>query len=264
MVSGIKSAEIKIAQAAKHLRAIKRYVSAYSAAQPHKVTTKPKGKKKLTVPKSPPKVISILAGEMIYQMRSALDHLAYELVKRNPNVAAIDPKWYEHCQFPLRINLPTNCTCPLPKETFARDLPGIPDEVFKIIEKWQPYYGPAAVANTNGCLRILGLLSNIDKHRHLNLIRPRVRQSHYIRFRSGVRSGGYQLFDRGSIIDRPHNRGEMHRPVYVNRRYRTLVCFDERDSIGEATNVPIEILLNLVLYQLQVFILPTFQELLGK
>src|SRR6202521_6302853 len=83
MVNGVKSAKLKLKRAAKHLHTIKAYCKIYSASRPHKILPKSGGKKKLNIPKAPPQNITLLAGEMIYQMRSALDHLAFELVQRN-------------------------------------------------------------------------------------------------------------------------------------------------------------------------------------
>jgi hypothetical protein len=91
MVRGLHSAKAKLAWAVRHLKALKRSVARYSASRPYKiVVTKAKGKvtKKLLITEAPPVEISILAGEMVYQMRSALDHLAFDLVERNPSKLA--------------------------------------------------------------------------------------------------------------------------------------------------------------------------------
>ena len=62
MAGGLKSAKLKLARAAKHLRALKQCITAYSAGQPHKIVAKAKGKKRLNIPKAPPREICILAG----------------------------------------------------------------------------------------------------------------------------------------------------------------------------------------------------------
>src|ERR1700690_1376101 len=126
MVGGIKSAELKLARAKKHLCAIKRCIAKYAANQPHRITERAKGKRKLNILRPPPREIAILAGEMIYQMRSALDHLAFDLVKCNRNISTTDPDWREKCQFPIRTNT-RGRKPPLTKEEFAGDLPGISD-----------------------------------------------------------------------------------------------------------------------------------------
>jgi hypothetical protein len=259
MVSGIKSAELKLARAAKHLRAVKRCVAIYSASRPHKVIKKAGGKRKLNIPKPPPREISILAGEMVYQMRSALDHLAFDIIKLNRSVATMDPKWPEHCQFPLRMKTPHGCAPPVTKNEFSRELPGISDKAFAIIEGMQPYYGSNAVSN---CLRFLAHLSNIDKHRHLNLIHARVRKTEKIRYRSGMQTGGFQALDRGAIIDPSQARDESDPPVHVKRSYRAFVAFNERDHLGDATTYPIDILLSIILYHINAFIVPTLHKLI--
>jgi len=117
MARGLRSAKVKLIRAAKHLQAIKKCIATYARTKPHKIVKKTKGKKKLNVPKSPSLEISLLAGEMVYQMRSALDHLVFDLIKRNPNVATIDSDWEENCQFPMRVRCPRT---PRPRLTKKR------------------------------------------------------------------------------------------------------------------------------------------------
>ncbi len=264
MIGGLRSAELKLNRAKKHLRAIKRSIAKYSASRPHRFTKKGMGKRKLDILKPPPQEIAVLAGEMIYQMRSALDHLAFELVKTNPSVSALDPKWREHCQFPLRIKLPNDSAPPLARNGFSNDLPGISDKAFETIERMQPYYGAAAVDSTNGCLRLLVMLSNIDKHRHLNLVRARVRQKQHIRYESGFTSGSWQFLDRGTITEHPGDKCSSDRPAYVNRRYTTVVTFNEREHLGNATDVPLDFLLFLILYHIEFFIVPALLPLIKE
>jgi hypothetical protein len=265
MAHGLKSAKAKLVRATKHLRVIKKCIAAYSRTKPHVLVRKSKGKKKLNIPKPPPVEISILAGEMIYQMRSALDHLAFELIKRNPNVATIDPEWEEHTQFPLRTRRHKRGIAR--KSDFSRDLPGISDAAFAIIESMQPYHGVGAV---NNALRFLGCLSNIDKHRHLNLLRPRIVQFESVRYPSGLSGRGHETLDRGAEVypafpQRPLTGAidaQPEKPMYVKRHYRALVAFNERRYLGEATKLPVEYLLELVLQQIQTFVVPAFEKLL--
>lgn len=270
MAQGLKSAKLKLIRAHKKLDAIKKCLTAYARTKPHKIVKKAKGKKKLNVPKAPPLEISMLAGEMIYHMRSALDHLAFDLIKRNPNVATIDPDWEEHCQFPMRVRLPKGCTPPLSKKRFSNDLPGIADIPFAFIESLQPYYGLGA---TNNALRFLGSLSNIDKHRRLNLTHARVRQWESVRYPSGLSGRGYSTLDRGAEISpapriRPM-RGPLdappEKPVYVKRHYRALVAFKERQHLGEAaTSLPVDQMLEIILNEIETHIVPAFDKFIKK
>lgn len=264
---GLKSAKVKLVRATKHLYAIKRCIAAYAKTKPHKIVQKTKGKKKLNVPKSPSLEISLLAGEMVYQMRSALDHLVFDLIKRNPNIATIDPDWEDRCQFPILVRLPENATPPLNKSAFGRSLPGITDPPFAFIESVQPYYGVGAVNNALGFLRYL---SNIDKHRHLNLLRPRIRQHESVRYPSGLSGRGYSMLDRGAeIYPAPPVRplrpiaAEPEKPVYVKRHYRAVVAFNERRYLGEATTLSVDYLLELILEQIKTVIVPAFEKFRG-
>jgi hypothetical protein len=173
MASGIKSAEVKLVRAAKHLRAIKRCITAYSTSKPHRIISKAKGKKRLNIPKPPPREICILVGEMVYQMRSALDHLAFDLVKQNPSGKPLPHEWDKHTQFPLYLTIPTHGKprvphpLPAPYNIFTGQLPNISMKTFTFIESVQPYYRNNIVGN---CLRFLVEISNIDKHRYLHII----------------------------------------------------------------------------------------------
>jgi hypothetical protein len=267
---GIASAELKLIRAAKHIRTIKRSIAVYAASKPHKLIKKSHSKKQLNIPKSPPIEIAISAGEAIYQMRSALDYLAFSLIERNPNISTIDPEWKEHCEFPLWTKpLRPGQRAPLPKDRFARCLPGIADAPFTFIESIQPYYRQGAI---NNALRFLAHLSNIDKHRRLHLTRPRVRQHESIRYPSGLTGRGHSSLDRGAeIYPVPPlppllalNIAESEKPVYVKRHYTTFVAFDEWDNLGEATTLPVDELLELILNEITTHIVPAFKKFIKK
>jgi hypothetical protein len=259
---GIAAAEIKLVRAAKHIRAIKRCVTIYAASKPHEIVKKSNRKKQLNVPKSPPVEIAVLAGEAIYQMRSALDYLAFSLIERNPHVSSINPNWDRYCEFPLWTDpLKPGQRTPIPKGKFSKPLPGIADAPFAFIESVQPYYRVGAI---NNALRFLAHLSNIDKHRRLNLMIPRVKQYESIRLRNGFILRGHQTLDRGAIIEPffPFRKEKM--PVYVKRHYTALVAFNERTYLGEATTLPVDYLLKLILEQIRLVIIPAFRIFLKK
>ena len=258
MVTGLNSAKLKLARAAKHLRAIKQCIAVYSAGQPHKIVAKARGKKKLNIPKPPPRAICILAGEMVYQMRSALDHLAFNLVKINARGIILPEGWVENCDFPLKLRLPKDvCSTPLAYKYFSDRLPGISEPAFAFIESVQPYYRVGAV---NNCLRFLAGLSNIDKHRHFNVFGTRVRKSESIRFASGLRSKSTMALDRGTNLHPVFGWNESDRAVHVHRRFRAFVNFNERGILGDAVTLPAEYLLELILEQINTLIVPAFER----
>jgi hypothetical protein len=110
----------------------------------------------------PPPTLSVIVGDVLHNLRSALDHLAWELVKRAGG------KPGRHTYFPI---------CDTEKwwlqETVHRrraedrksPLAGVEPSsaIWRFIQAVQPYKG-AAYANSLNALRVL---SNADKHRQL-------------------------------------------------------------------------------------------------
>jgi hypothetical protein len=268
VVRGIESAKTKLAMAAKHLKSIKRSIAKYSAGRPYKIQiTKAKGKntRKLTIPKAPPREISVLAGEVIYQIRSALDHLAFDLVKRNLRKIILPPKWDRRTEFPIWVSIPAKGNPPvsqkppLPYNVFCKTLPGISIPAFTFIESVQPYYRKGEINNS---LRLLAELSNIDKHRYLNVVGARVGDSPTSRFRSGLSITGFQALDRGAKLPSVTGRNQSDRPAYVHRRFRTFVTFKERAALGDATTLAVDYLLEFILKQIQTIVIPAFEKLM--
>ncbi|MBZ5672373.1 MAG: hypothetical protein LAO04_21960, partial [Acidobacteriia bacterium] len=175
--------------------------------------------------------------------------------------------WFRRCEFPLILaipktgNPPIPCSLPAPYNIFAKTLPGISKQAFAFIESVQPYYG---VGEVNNCLRFLAELSNIDKHRHLNVIHGRVRKTYTIRFASGLVSSGSQALDHGGNLPREIGWSESDRPVYVHRRLRAFVTFEEKGILGDASTLPMDYLLQLILKQIKTVIIPAFGKFTKK
>lgn len=108
----------------------------------------------------PPEVehiqIALIAGDFICCLRSALDHLAWQLAATN----APDP--------PKRICFPIYGENTLDTQyAFAKSTHGIPEEAIVTIRSLQPYHSGDAYRRKY--LWILNTLWNIDKHRHIPL-----------------------------------------------------------------------------------------------
>ena len=103
-----------------------------------------------------PVIISILIGETIYNLRAALDYLVYALA--NPGAVVVNEK----TQFPIEET----------EESFKGRrknwLKGVSDPHVAAIQALQPF---------EGCnwTRMLGELSNSDKHRHHTVVVNAVR-----------------------------------------------------------------------------------------
>lgn len=84
-VNGVESARHKVVRAGEHLQSLEDKAATYlSDHQSNFVIEESNGEQQLRFVKDPPTEIAILAGEIVYQLRSALIHLAFELVKSNP------------------------------------------------------------------------------------------------------------------------------------------------------------------------------------
>ncbi len=184
----------------------------------------------------------MLAGELIYQLRSALDHLAFDVVERNLSGATLPPKWEEDCQFPIWIKpLKPGQTIPQPLGAF-KNLPGISIEAHTIIERAQPYYRVGAV---NNCLRFLAHLSNIDKHRRFALTRTRAQVRYDVLHKSGITGYSMETLEHGAEIPPPYEWKDDP-IVQVDRSTELKITFNERSTLGDATDVPIETLLETI------------------
>jgi len=110
--------------------------------------------------------ISVIAGEVLHHLRSALDHVVWELSLRTND----SPK--------PRIQFPISDSKEKFQEAIKRDLMDLPSEAILLIEMLQPYNADPI---ENSTLRILNAMDNADKHRLLAVVstamRPNVRLS---------------------------------------------------------------------------------------
>ena len=109
---------------------------------------------------------SILAGEILYNLRSALDHLVWQLVLAN----GMDPTRAN--QFPI-----LNDEAAWTSDRTAQFLQGVADKDKETIRHLQPFNPFLQLWDNGECrpfnAQVFGTLQqlcNVDKHRHLNLI----------------------------------------------------------------------------------------------
>lgn len=105
-----------------------------------------------------PVFFGIVAGDIFHNLRSALDHLAWQLAL----LTKLAP--YEHTAFPICL---TNTS--KTRLHFKRLLQDVPDDARQAIESLQPYNTPNGIKPENHGLWILDQLSNFDKHRIITL-----------------------------------------------------------------------------------------------
>src|SRR6266853_3323276 len=193
----LSSIEAKLNRVPKKIKAIKAHSDTYIAKNPPQIIMDGNGKTTLDLSVPVPPDISVLVGEILYQLRSVLDHLAFYLVKLNHNGAKLPPEWEESCEFPLWTELKIGQSPPLPLGCFKK-LPGISTKAHAFIESVQPYY---RIGKVNNCLRFLKELSNRDKHRYLVLTRSRSQVHETRMWANRFITTGYTSRDHGAEID---------------------------------------------------------------
>jgi hypothetical protein len=265
MLNGIESAKLKVKRATEHIETLQSRASGYASDDTNFVVEEGDGVKKLRFPNEPPAEIAILAGEIVYQLRSALDHLAFELVKTNPKGITLPPKWWEHCQFPLCIEIPRKgnpsvpLKVPLPFNYFKKSLPEITVQAFTFIEELQPYN------QENGSMQLgwLEKLANIDKHRHFHIVNPQAYQFEHIR---SPRIDSYDLsplHDGTEIKPALHSTDELSDAVSVERGIVDLfLSFDESALPVEVTDVPVDNVLQLCVDTITDRVIPGIDRLI--
>jgi hypothetical protein len=258
VISGLESAALKLMRAQKHIDAIRDISWDYNEREPNVIIKHPDGSDELKFIESPPDAISVLAGEAIYQIRSALDHLAFQLVRLNRGgILPVD--WEEKCAFPLRIDPPKN---PPVFNCFERTLPGISMQEFTFIESVQPYNrGDVGVF-----LGRLAILSNIDKHRHVHVTKPQAHRrdeatvryrgivmhtSSVVRVEDGARTEHTLDFPDTEVLN-----------VQVGGAFTPFVSFYEPTLDPGVQAFPVEDLLQTCLEKVEQFIVPAFVEFL--
>ena len=265
MLNGIESARLKVKRAVEHIATLQSRANEYACDDTNLVVEECDGAKKLCFPNEPPAEIAILAGEIVYHLRSALDHLAFELVKANPTGVILPAKWQRKCRFPLRIeipkmgNPPAPVKVPLPFNYFKEELPGITVQAFTFIEELQPYN------EGNGPLQLgwLEQLANIDKHRHFHIVNPQAYQFEH------VRSPRIDSYDLSSLHDgieiKPalHSTDELSDAVSVERGIvDPFISFDESALSAEVTDVPVDNVLQLCADTVSTLVIPGIEKLI--
>jgi len=258
MVSGLNSAVAKVIRAKKHLDEIDRIiVDITSKAGAYEIIQDAHGKETVNFLIEPPLDVAILAGEIVYQLRSAIDHLAFELVKSNPSGIVLPPKWDGRALFPLWITSPKHTTY----NCFDSVLPGITKPAFAFIESLQPYHSGPGHHNV---MAIIAKLSNIDKHRHLNAILPRVAIRQDFNSARGLHSasvvGGLQ--QGAEVPSITLDRGESDPIVDMKRSFLPYVTFEEIAIGAGPASLESQQVLEFCVESIKRIVIPAFIQLL--
>lgn len=203
---------LKIARAERHLDEIKESIDRYRDTAPYELKGIPqsdprasKGLFTLHVRKQPGPELAVIIGDFLFNLRSALDHLAVAIAPRSRSTTAsfpmltsdpwgIDPTTGELMERHINARM-----------SFKRATQGMPREAIEIIKAVQPYKGPR-----ESDLHALGFISsynNIDKHQELLTINRAIRDpAMYIKMADG---SGLTILASGTFADGAEIPGEL-------------------------------------------------------
>jgi len=265
MNSAIAFAKLKLVRIAAHIEEINGQIEILTRSKnAYEIRAEPSGKETLHFIVGPSAEVQIIAGEIVYQLKSILDQLAFALVSSNPNKVQLEKGWETRCEFPLIQKVPTDprtgvaYSLPVPQAVFDKRLPGLLPEAYIFIEGVQPYRAGPGVHNI---LRIVGKLANIDKHRHGYILVQRAAVHNYFTCSDGFRhmstTGGV---NHGTEI--PLFEGiPGETPLNVARTITPYITFDETVGAGPDT-LDTENVLQVCLDNFRSEILPSFERLI--
>lgn len=151
----------KLSRGIHHRAEVDRLVKAFVKTKPYTIRSEiePQSRDKVwylnNTPRTPPLSVSISAGDAVYNLRSALDHLAWQLVINNGN------------QPDERTAFPISESPDYWNRWWKAKTEGMSDPAVALIKCYQPCF------QTHHYLGLwaswLEGLSNIDKHRHLHV-----------------------------------------------------------------------------------------------
>jgi|ERR1019366_6629121 hypothetical protein len=155
------SFDYKLERADQHLQTLKEWVERWSSRNSYAITDKldaQTGENVVTIEPvgSPPAHIGMIIGDILYDLRSALDQLAYALAVKNLGEPLLD-KIARGSEFPIYED-PTDYS-----KHRKRKIGGVSPSAQTVIDGLQPFNaGPDFRSHP---LWLLNELSNIDKHR---------------------------------------------------------------------------------------------------
>jgi hypothetical protein len=123
--------------------------------------------RRVSLPHLDDPMLEILVGELMFNARSALDHLACALVPPGERT----PKVMRATQFPIftvDIDDPANANA---RDGWRRQTQGFPAAAADAVKKFQPFAHPhPSLGAEHHSLALLGDLQNADKHRQLLIV----------------------------------------------------------------------------------------------
>jgi len=153
----LEGANFKVGRARVHIEELARDIDAYRQTKPYSLKPDPYEIKsgdavQITLPETIPPILAVIAGDVLHNLRSALDHLVCKLAIRNGSSTCTG------VSFPFAKN------ASLFEEEAARKIKPLSLEAQQFIKGLRPY------EDGNHLLWTLHRLNIIDKHRLLVLV----------------------------------------------------------------------------------------------
>lgn len=159
---------LKHSRAKRHIETLESILREFGDSKPYRITGKfdPEQRALIitaeTLHKPDTSDWGVLLGDIVHNLRSALDHLVWQLALLSGS------KTGNHLQFPIERTGAGYWSCGKKGEPSTREhrLRGVAERYRAVIDEAQPYRaGPHAGAHS---LAILSYLSNVDKHRFIH------------------------------------------------------------------------------------------------
>jgi hypothetical protein len=178
-VTPSSSAQSKILRASQHIDCVENLINDWLGTDAYTISSEVDPKTGYTVRRAkikefPPERISIVSGDVVHNLRSALDHVIYALAERHlPTPLASDVE--AALMYPVIGNINQKGQPAVGADLFRSavgryHLAGFPTDALSFIEMEQPYYRDQS--GTDFLFHpawVLNELDRIDKHRRLAL-----------------------------------------------------------------------------------------------
>ncbi len=154
-MSRLARIKLKIERAKYHISNLESRIEAFRQRKPYVVTVEDDKQYAfnaiitIRMIEQPPSELGLIAGDAIQNIRSSLDHLAWQLVEANGRTPT------KYTEFPIQKSAPDD------KRRFKRQVEGIHADAIDLIDRIQPHKCGVDTLST------LHDLNNFDKHRLL-------------------------------------------------------------------------------------------------
>lgn len=166
-----RSYDLKVDRAEKHLIELEFEIRRYTRRHPYRARPRVEGKRKvyrLEYTRQPDDELAVIAADFVYNIRSALDHLAASMVpSKNRSRVAFPILWQGVWEDPIEGE---NKQRLKDRERWVSYTREMPDQAVAILKRNQPPDLGPNVENTTDTLTMLNRLRNRDAHTKLMVV----------------------------------------------------------------------------------------------